>query len=63
MSEAYGRRVVTKKVNKNVSVDIDLKNKAIRITNSLDAENEVEIKLKTLQKIVEVVHGVLDDNE
>jgi hypothetical protein len=61
MTEAFGRKVVTKKINKNVSIDIDLRTKAVRISNQLDGNNEVEIKLKTLSKIYEKVNEVLND--
>lgn len=61
MTEAFGRKVVTKKINKNVSIDIDLRTKAVRISNQLDGNNEVEIKLKTLNKIHEKVNEVLND--
>lgn len=63
MSEAYGKRVVTKKINKNVSVDIDIMRNAIRISNNLDSKNCVELKVKTLYKIVKKVQEVLDGEE
>lgn len=63
MSEAYGQRPITKKINKNVSIDIDVQRNAIRIINNLDDSNEVEIKVKTLYKIVKKVEEVLNDNE
>ncbi|NBW20201.1 MAG: hypothetical protein EBR82_70755 [Caulobacteraceae bacterium] len=59
MTEAYRRHPITKKVNKNVSIDIDKKNKAIRIMNNLNNEDGVEIKLKTLEKIVEIVNETM----
>lgn len=63
MSEAYGSRTVYKKINKNVFVEIDKRRKALRITNTLDSSNEVEIKIKTLRKILAVVEEVMDDDE
>jgi len=63
MTEAFGRQVITKKINKNVSIDIDLRTRAVRISNHLDGDNQVEIKAKTLNKILEKVNEVLDVNE
>ncbi|NDG26420.1 MAG: hypothetical protein EB120_04495 [Proteobacteria bacterium] len=63
MTEAYRRHPITKKVNKNVSIDIDKKNKAIRIMNNLNNADGVEIKLKTLQKIVEIVNETVNGVE
>jgi ribosomal protein L9 len=62
MTEAYRHTVIRRKINKNVSIDIDLKRKAIRIMNNLDGHGEVEVKLKTLQKIVEQLTKVLENN-
>lgn len=59
MTEAYRRQPITKKVNKNVSIDIDKKNKAIRIMNNLNNEDGVEIKLKTLKKIIDIVNETM----
>lgn len=63
MSEAYRRRTVRKKVNKNVSLDIDFTSKAIRITNLLDGDNAVEIKIKTLNRILEIVNETMQTKE
>lgn len=63
MTEAFRRKVVRKKINKNVSIDIDLTSKAVRITNSLDGKNAVEVKIKTLGKIATAVEQALLDNE
>lgn len=62
MSEAYGKRAVRKKINKNVYIDVDLGSKAVRIVNKLDDHNEVEIKITTLRKIVDAIGDVLDDH-
>lgn len=61
MTEAYRRRVITKKINKNIAIDIDLQRKAVRIINKLDGSNEVELKIKTLNTIMATVNEVLDD--
>jgi len=61
MTEAYRRVIVTKKINKNIVIDIDLQRKAVRIINKLDGANEVELKIKTLNTIMATVNEVLDD--
>lgn len=61
MTEAFRRLAEHRKINKNVYIEIDKKRKALRIVNTLDGHNEVEIKVKTLLKIVEKLQEVLND--
>lgn len=61
MTEAYGQRVIHKKINKNVYIEVDKSRRALRIVNKLDDHSEVEIKIKTLLKIVEALEDVVNE--
>lgn len=63
MTEAYRKRPITRKVNKHVYIDIDLKSEAVRISNTLDDLNEVEIKIGTLKKILKIVNETIKSKE
>lgn len=63
ITEAYRKTVITKKINKHVSVDIDLRSEAIRISNSIDDLNEVEVKIGTLKKILKIVNETMKSKE
>lgn len=61
MTEAYRRTTEHRKINKNVYIEVDKDRKALRIVNTLDGHSEVQIKIKTLRKIVEKVEAALDE--